>query len=149
MAAFTGAVWAAGNFPFSIWYYHATKYDKYAVNPMQYLFSYISGIFFGSLGWVFVYIIYKKNSPIVFNESIGPAFIGGLIWGVAQTTWIIAQGILGYEIGYPLIVVGPTLVQATWSILVFREIKGYKNLGLTFLGMSLNITCVLLIAFSA
>jgi Transmembrane family, TMEM144 of transporters len=84
----------------------------------------------------------------VFPQSIVPAFLSGAMWGVAQAFWLVANGTLGLTVAYPIVTLGPTIVSSLWSVLLFKEIRGRRNLILLGIAMLLNVACVLMVAFS-
>jgi len=60
-------------------------------------------------------------------EIRGPAVLSGMIWGVAQCSWFLANGKLGFTIAFPMITTGPGLIAAILGVFVFDEIKGKRN----------------------
>jgi glucose uptake protein GlcU len=63
------------------------------------------------------------------------AFISGVMWGIAQACWFLANDALGFSIAFPIICTGPGLVSALWGIFLFGEIQGRKNF------IALSIAC--------
>ncbi|KAL7719635.1 Transmembrane protein [Entamoeba marina] len=114
-------------------------------NGIDYVLSHFLGIFVASTIYVMCYIIMFRNKPIVHKESIMPGFIAGIMWGIAQVCWFIANSNLPYVVSYPLITTGPGLVSALWGIAVFKEIKGWLNFsyfGFGTLVLMAGIVCI-------
>ena len=53
----------------------------------------MSSIIFGG------YVIYKRNKPEIHSISVMPAIISGMMWGIAQSSWLITNATLGFVIG--------------------------------------------------
>ena len=77
-----------------------------------------------------------------------PAVLSGLMWGVAQTCWFVANGLLSFSVAFPIITSAPGLVAALWGVFVFGEIAGRRNYAILVLAATLNITAAVLIALS-
>ena len=84
-----------------------------------------------------------KRRPYVTPEVILPAVLSGLLWGIAEICWFVANQNLGFAIAFPLITSGPGFIGALWGIFMFDEIKGVGNL--TLLGIAGVVTVVALI----
>ena len=96
-------------------------------NLMHYIFSHFCGIQFTMTLYFIVYCIYNGNQAAIYPKAIVPAFISGVMWAVAQVSWFVANGALGFAISFPIIACGPGLVASLWGIFVFGEIRGYRN----------------------
>ncbi|VDK47830.1 unnamed protein product [Anisakis simplex] len=79
-----------------------------------------------------------KNNPIINNTITLPALCAGTIWIVAQTSFFIANENLSQTVSFPIITMVPGCVASVWSILLFKEIRGARNLRL--LGIAIIIT---------
>ena len=112
------------------------KYRTASKNGLHYIFAMYTGILSASLFYYAVYIIVKRNRPYLYLESILPAFISGIMWGIAQAGFIVANSVLSQAISFPLISIGPSTLAALWSILYLRDIAGSRNY-LIFLGGSI------------
>ncbi len=96
-------------------------------NLMHYIFSHFCGIQFTMTLYFILYCIYNGNQAAIYPKAIVPAFISGVMWAVAQVSWFVANGALGFAISFPIIACGPGLVASLWGIFVFGEIRGYRN----------------------
>ncbi|EMD49645.1 transmembrane protein, putative [Entamoeba histolytica KU27] len=114
-------------------------------NGVDYVFSHFVGIFLASTLYFIIYIIIFRNKPFIFKQTILPGIISGAMWGIAQVCWFIANSNLPYVVSYPLICAGPGLLSALWGIVVFKEIRGWKNFiyfgGATII-LLLGIVCI-------
>ncbi|CAF0885831.1 unnamed protein product [Didymodactylos carnosus] len=127
---------------------HPEKYPNASKNGLHYAFSMYSGILLTSSVFFFVYTIVKRNRPQIYAESICPALVSGILWGIAQAAFLISNSILSQAITFPLVVIGVGSVATLWSIFYFKEIFGMRNYLFVFLGMCLSITASVLIVLS-
>lgn len=44
-----------------------------------------------------------KNKPRVYPKAILPGFISGIMWGIADVGWFIANKVLSEPISFPII----------------------------------------------
>lgn len=65
----------------------------------------------------------RKNKPVINNQITLPAYIAGLLWIVAQTSFFIANENLSQTVSFPIITMIPGCVASLWSIFVFKEIR--------------------------
>jgi len=98
-------------------------------DPLDFVFSHFTGIISGSVFYYILYVVYcggSKNIQAVPEIRL-PAILSGVIWGIAQCSWFIANGKLGFSIAFPMITTGPGLIAAILGVYVFDEIKGVRN----------------------
>lgn len=124
------------------------KYPTASKNGLHYIFSMYTGILLSSLVYYAIYIAAKKNRPYVCIESILPAFISGIMWGIAQAGFIAANSVLSQAISFPLISVGPSTLAALWSILYFKDIAGKRNYLIFAAGSLLRVISAVFIILS-
>jgi glucose uptake protein GlcU len=127
---------------------HLNKYPGATKNGLHYVFSMYTGILLTSSIYYGVYIILKRNRPYVCVESILPAFISGIMWGIAQAAFIFANSALSQSISFPLVTTGPATIAALWSIFYFREIRGLRNYLIFVGGTLLRIIAAIFIILS-
>ena len=77
-----------------------------------------------------------------------PAVLSGLMWGVAQTCWFIANDALSVAVAFPIITSGPGIVSAMWGIFVFGEIRGTRNYAVLSIAIALALAGCVLIGLS-
>lgn len=77
-----------------------------------------------------------------------PAFLSGLMWGVAQVCWFVANSKLSFSITFPILTSLPGLVGAMWGVLAFGEIRGRDNYALLIVSGVMRLVAVALIALS-
>ena len=96
-------------------------------NLMHYIFSHFCGIQFTMTLYFIAYCIYNGEKAAIYPKAIVPGFFSGVMWAVAQVSWFIANGALGFAVSFPIIACGPGLVASLWGIFVFGEIRGTRN----------------------
>lgn len=117
-------------------------------NGLFYVNSQYSGILLSSLSYFIIYSILKRNKPSI-NPSIAlPAMVSGVMWAVANIGFIVAISTLSGAVAYPIVNVLPGIVSSLWSLFLFREIQGKKNLIFLGIGMILRILAAVLSGLS-
>mmetsp|Transcript_101836 Transcript_101836/g.263767 ORF Transcript_101836/g.263767 Transcript_101836/m.263767 type:complete len:431 (-) Transcript_101836:208-1500(-) len=81
------------------------------------------------------------------HSVIRPAFISGCIWALGFFFMIGAIAQLGYSVGYSMDAVLPIVISSLLSIIVFREIRGRRQLGLYMASLTFQIAGTCFIAF--
>ncbi len=127
---------------------HLDKYPGSTKNGLDYIYSMFTGILLSSFIYFSIYILVKRNRPYIVIECIFPAFISGIMWGIAQAGFIAANSILSQAISYPLISIGPGTLAALWSILYIKDINGMRNYIIFAVGTVVRIIAGILIFFS-
>jgi len=70
---------------------------------MDYVFAHFTGILASSTLYLVIYSAAMKNKPRVYPEVILPGFLSGVMWGVADIGWFIANDALSQPISFPII----------------------------------------------
>ena len=60
-----------------------------------------------------------------------PALASGIMWGVGDALWFVANEKLGFVVAFPIVLAGPGIVASLWSIFLLRELEGTRNFVLT------------------
>ena len=123
-------------------YEHASK------NGLHYVFAMYSGIFFSSMFYYIVYLAYTGNRAYLHIQSILPAIISGIMWGIAQAGFLVANSVLNQTISFPLMNIGPSTLATLWSIFYFKEIRGQRNYFIIIGGTLLRLISAALIILS-
>jgi len=126
---------------------------KYAMHGPQssidYVFSHFCGIFAASTFWFVCYCGVMRGSPLINPRLTLPAFVSGLMWAIAQTSWFLANEALGgVSVAFPIITSGPGIVSALWGVFVFGEIQGRRNYIVLCTAISTAVIGCVLIALS-
>ncbi len=103
--------------------------------PMDYAFSHFTGILVASVFLFVGYAAYEMLHPAGRGTPEIPdggrvtvgAFVSGIMWAIAQTSWFIGNDALSPAITWPLAVVGPSAVAALWGV-VLGEVRGRKKI---------------------
>ena len=95
------------------------------------------------------YCIYTNNRPkLVQPKATLPAIVCGALWSVGCAGAMLATAELGNSVGFPLVLNFSFLINSAWSILVFKEIQGKRNLKLFGGAFLLTLVSSLLISAS-
>jgi uncharacterized membrane protein YdcZ (DUF606 family) len=113
---------------------------------LDHVYSHFTGIFLASAVYFFLYCVVSRNRPWISAPLLLPSFISGVTWGLAMVSWFVANENLSIVISFPMVTLGPGLVNVLIGCVVFKEIEGSRNyllLGsatLIFLGASILIS---------
>jgi len=120
-------------------------------NSYDYAFSHFCGILMMSTFWFAVYCgakTFSGQNIEVYPRVILPGFLSGIMWGIAQTAFFVANGKLDFVVSFPLISLGPGFIGFLWGVFLFKEIKGLRNY-LLVLGVFVTaMSCAVCIVFS-
>jgi len=94
---------------------------------LDYVFNQFCGILMCSILYFLGYCAYKHNKPVMNPEIVLPGFLSGIMWGIAQTCWFVANAEIGYSAAFPIILIGPGFIGSLWSIFLFKDIYGMRN----------------------
>jgi hypothetical protein len=94
---------------------------------LDYVFAHFSGIFATSTVYLAIYCAVMRNHPRVYPRVILPGFVSGILWGIADICWFIANDALSPPISFPIITSLPAIIGALWGMIAFAEIRGRKN----------------------
>ncbi|GMT18178.1 hypothetical protein PFISCL1PPCAC_9475, partial [Pristionchus fissidentatus] len=119
---------------------HPEKYPDASTAGLPYVFSHYCGIFLTSTFIFIVYVAFTVNKPQVNPLIVGPSLAAGVMWGIAQSAWFVANENLSQAVSFPIIGMLPGALSALWSVFYFREIRGAKNLRL--LSIAIGVTTV-------
>jgi hypothetical protein len=113
---------------------------------LDHVYSHFTGIFLASAVYFFVYCVVSRNRPWISAPLLLPSFISGVTWGLAMVSWFVANENLSIVISFPMVTLGPGLVNVLIGCVFYKEIEGSRNyllLGsatLIFLGASILIS---------
>jgi glucose uptake protein GlcU len=120
-------------------------------DTLNYVFSQYLGILLTSWTYTVLYCIYcyyHDVHPYITSEIFIPATASGIIWGIAETCYFLANGKLGFPITFPIISSGPGLIGSLWGVFVYQEIHGLDNLRMLALAFSITIPALILVGVS-
>ena len=87
------------------------------------MFATFSGILATSTVYFLIYAAFSGNKPKVYPRAILPGFISGLMWGVATSSWFVANKVLSESVAFPIVTTGPGVIASILGVVVFREIQ--------------------------
>ena len=120
-------------------------------DTLNYVFSQYLGILLTSWTYTVLYCIYcyyYDVHPYITSEIFIPATASGIIWGIAETSYFLANGKLGFPITFPIISSGPGLIGSLWGVFVYQEIHGHDNLRMLALAFCITIPALILVGVS-
>uniref|UniRef100_A0A5K3F4K5 Transmembrane protein 144 n=1 Tax=Mesocestoides corti TaxID=53468 RepID=A0A5K3F4K5_MESCO len=116
---------------------------------LDYVFANFVGIWLASTVIFIIYGLGKRNKPwLPAKEAILPALSSGVLWGLAQSAWFIANAALGEPITFPVVTTCPAVIATLVGVLVFREIRGKRNYIILSVAICVTITGVIINALS-
>ncbi|BFZ24382.1 hypothetical protein BsWGS_27421 [Bradybaena similaris] len=140
LGVFSGVMYGIQFTPATYIQQHKTGASK---NGLDYAFVHFCGIYATSCVYLFLYCAIKGNKPKVYPEVILPGIVSGVMWGIACTCWFISNAELSEAVSYPIVGVAPAAIASlVWGVIIFREIKGMRNiiiLVLAFCTMSAGV----------
>jgi glucose uptake protein GlcU len=136
MAIFAGIMYGLSYTPII---YVTDNYIGSSKNGLDYSFSFYTGILFSSLIYFIIYCAYKRNSPVVNLNAILPGFASGIMWGIANSLFLIANSTLSQAVTFPIGASGPPIVATLWAIFKYKEIKGKRNFIILSIGFSIGL----------
>ena len=73
------------------------------LSGLDYVFSHFCGISLTSSVYFLSYCLFKRNRPQLGVGLIIPSVVSGLMWGIAQSGWFIANFNLSESVSFPII----------------------------------------------
>lgn len=70
---------------------------------MDYVFAHFTGILVTSTVFLLIYSAAMKNRPRIYPAVILPGFISGVMWGMADIGWFVANDTLSQPVSFPII----------------------------------------------
>merc|ERR1712173_356997 len=90
---------------------------------------------------------YTLENEVKWHVKAGllPGIIGGTLWNGANLSSLYAIDELGYSVAYP-IMQSALIVAALWGVFLFKELKGWRVLGVLAVSGILVIGGAILLA---
>lgn len=115
---------------------------------MTYVFSHFCGIALTGIGAFAAYAACMGRTAYAPRELILPSMSSGVMWGVAQSAWFLANEKLSLSVAFPIISTLPGLVALACGYLFFGELASVQSRRLALVGVSIRIPAVVMIALS-
>ena len=128
----------------------SAAYPDASPHGIDYVHSQFCGIYLASSIYMLLYATQFRTSwrSWLQRELIAPALCSGLMWGLADALWFVANEKLGLMIAFPIILAGPGVVASLWSICLLGELRGLANYLLALLVAVLVAAGAVLISLS-
>jgi glucose uptake protein GlcU len=131
----------------------ADRSGAHSDDALDYVFSHFCGILLTTLvafALHYAHVVRKSTDryPDIRQETVVPAFISGVMWGIAQTSWFVANKALSMSISFPIISTLPSVVAAAIGYFYFHEMRGEKNVRLLLSSGAMRLVSVACIANS-
>jgi len=126
--------------------------DSVRESTLIFVFPQYCGILLSSFFYTCLYCAYKvmylKQQPYVHTSILVPGICSGVFWGIACTSWFIANQNLGFSISFPLITSGPGFIGALWGVFKYGEIRGKRNFVLLGAAFAITLPALVLVGLS-
>jgi hypothetical protein len=91
MAVVAGILYA---FTFTPALFIQDNYENASQNALDYVFSLYTGIYVVSISYFTIYCVIKKNKPEMYPRVILPGLASGLMWGIGNSSFFLANNAL-------------------------------------------------------
>ena len=78
-------------------------------------------------------------------EIILPGLISGILWGIAQVCWFVANDALSFAISFPMITGVPGVLALVWGMVLFgenRDPRSLKLLAIILMFTASSLACI-------
>merc|ERR1711924_211262 len=148
MAALAGLLYGTAFNPPTHIMDNLKDYPGASSHGLDYVFAHFTGILTASTVYFAIYCVYTGNRPAMYPKVALPGLIAGIMWGIADAAWFVANENLAMIVAFPIITVGPGVVSALWGVFLLKELKGWYNYGLLILIVILTIVSGVMVAMS-
>ena len=125
------------------------EYPHASSHGLDYVPSQFSGVLLASTCYFALHTaIVKRNRPEVRGEIALPALLSGVMWGIADALWFVANEELGFVVAFPIVLSGPGIVASLWGFCFLGELKGCRNAALAALVAALVTSGAALLSLS-
>jgi glucose uptake protein GlcU len=147
LALFAGLLAGVNAVPFLVW----TRYERGADEPaLHFLFSDLLGVYSAGSALYIVAAITQHVRGVRYPHSpIRPAYLSGALWAMGCGGQMLAIDNLGMSTAYVLCAIGPVMVSACVSAVVFKEIQGKANRSLFAVAIALQCLGVSMLALGS
>jgi glucose uptake protein GlcU len=142
LALLAGLLAGVNAVPFLVWTRTQRGADERA---LHFLFANLLGVYAGASAlYVGASVVQSARGVRVPHSPVRPAYLSGALWAIGCGGQLLAIDNLGMSTAYVLCAIGPVMVSALASALLFREIRGVHNrrtfavaLALQFVGVTM------------
>lgn len=147
LAILAGTTCGLNAVPYDVWTNTVRAHD---VSPLTFVFSQSLGGYAAGTAFYFLYRVFALARRVrVEHSPVLPAYIAGFMWGTGLAAQFIAIEELGMAEAYVICAIGPVMVSALISALVFGEIRGRENTRDFIIALTLQCTGVVMLALGS
>uniref|UniRef100_A0A1I7UTV1 EamA domain-containing protein n=1 Tax=Caenorhabditis tropicalis TaxID=1561998 RepID=A0A1I7UTV1_9PELO len=77
-----------------------------------------------------------------------PSIVSGILYGIAVTTFFMANQHLDQVIAYPILSKAPGIIVSLWAIFLFKEIQGKRDIIQLYIGIAVTLVGIAFISLS-
>ena len=135
------------------------KSEGHSEFELDYVPSHFCGIFLASMAYFAAYVAYhvvvKRRSPMLASGAggawavVAPAVASGAMWGVAQTSWFVANEHLSLLVTFPIISCAPGAIASLWDMFYFKKLTSQRNRALLVASNAARVVAVACIVKSS
>lgn len=135
------------------------KSEGHSEFELDYVPSHFCGIFLASMAYFAAYVAYhvvvKRRSPMLASGAggaraiVAPAVASGVMWGVAQTSWFVANEHLSLLVTFPIISCAPGAIASLWDMFYFKKLTSDRNRALLVASNAARVVAVACIVKSS
>ncbi|KJH43778.1 hypothetical protein DICVIV_10207 [Dictyocaulus viviparus] len=123
-------------------------FDQEIQTYSTFFFSFALGAFTMSSIIFMVYSLYRRNRPFINPELTAPSLLSGLMYGAATSLFFYTNQHLDPIVAYPILAKAPGIVCSIWAVLLFKEIKGRRDILHLMAGICVTLVGIILITVS-
>jgi glucose uptake protein GlcU len=128
--------------------YVSVHHAHHSINPINYVFSHFCGIAETGLIAFLFYACCKRKRTYAPARLVLPSILSGVMWGIAQTAWFVANAEMQLSIAFPIISTLPGLVALACGFFFFGELATRASRQYALIGIALRVPGVIMIALS-
>ncbi|KAG8471137.1 hypothetical protein KFE25_009558 [Diacronema lutheri] len=147
IALLAGSTCGVNAVPFDIWT-HSVR--ARGVSPLTFVFSQSLGAYAAATTFYLVYGLCALARRVPVQHSpVRPAYLAGCMWGTGLSAQFVAIEELGMAEAYVICAIGPVMVSALISCVVFGEIRGRANVRDFAIALTLQCAGVVMLALGS
>mmetsp|Transcript_17584 Transcript_17584/g.43283 ORF Transcript_17584/g.43283 Transcript_17584/m.43283 type:complete len:477 (+) Transcript_17584:102-1532(+) len=147
LAVCAGATAGVNAVPYDIWNNSMRPVDA---SPLTFIYSQCLGVYIMSSALYMLYgLAARLRNSKVRHSPIRPAYLSGVMWSIGLAGMFVAIEELGMAEAYVICAIGPVMVSALISGLIFHEIQGKENVRDFCIALALQSLGVVMLALGS